>query len=233
MTANPPVRSSRVPLAILVLFVLGLGCYASWLNHQFYCIRRRSFDSASYTNYLARVMGSTQIDGVKDGLNVAFQDSTAPLPGLEAWLLALLHVRVSSVRLLGVWLQVIWLQALAVSLYFYWLNDRRRGPWASILLTLPFLFFAGLFNFNGGLSDFRMDLSLYILLATASIWYLRTYSSHSRMPWLLAGSYLTLAIFSRATAPVYWVVMVGPLLLVRLIVSLKVDAATSPGHRRG
>ena len=145
--------------------------------------------------------------------------STSPLPGLEAWLLALLHVPVSSTRQLGVWLQVIWLMSLAVTLYLYWLQDRRCGSWVSALLTLPFLFFAGIFNFNGGLSDFRLDLSLYLLLGCATVWFLRTYSDNSRVHWLMAGSFVTLASLSRATAPVYWVVIVGPLMLVRLVLS--------------
>jgi hypothetical protein len=223
LTANSPVQTSRVPLFIVILLVLGLGGYASWLNHQFYLRQVPFFDSAAYTNYLARVMGAAQLDSFKDGLSVALDATTAPLPGLEALLLAVLHIPVSSPRQLGVWLQVIWLLALAVSLYLYWMQDRRRGTWASILLTLPFLFFAGAFNFNGGLPDFRLDLSLYILIASASVWYLRTYvppgANHSRVPWLLAGFFLTLASLSRATAPVYWTVIAGPLLVVRFAIS--------------
>ena len=216
MTTNRPAKTSPAPLCTLVVVVLALGGYASWLNHQFYLRQGPYFDSAAYTNYLARVMGATQLDSLQDGLYVALDATTSPLPGLEAMLLVLLHVPVFSTRQLGVWLQVIWLLALAVSLYLYWLQDRHRGPWASVLLSLPFLCFAGIFNFNGGLSDFRLDLSLYILLACASVWFLRTYSGDSKLNWLLAGSFVTLASLSRATAPVYWVVMVGPLLVVRL-----------------
>jgi hypothetical protein len=219
LAQNPQVKISRKPLFVLVLAVLALGGYASWLNHQYYLRHAPFFDSASYTNYLARVMGSTQIDGVKDGLDVALERTTAPLPGLEVWLLALLHVPVSSFRQLGVWMQVVWLLALAVSVYFYWLHDRHRAPWASVLLALPFLAFGAVFHFDGGLPDFRLDLSLYLLLGAASVWYLRTYSDDSRTPWLIAGIFVTLACLNRATAPVYWIVIAGPLLLVRFIAS--------------
>ncbi len=211
------VKAGRAPLCLLIAVVLALGLYASWLNHQFYLSQGPFFDSAAYTNYLARVIGATQLDGLKDGLYVALDATTSPLPGLEAILLALLHVHISSMRQLGVWLQVIWLLALAVSLFLYWSQDRKRGTWTSVLLTLPFLFFAGIFNYNGGLSDFRLDLSLYILLACASVWFLRTWSDDTRVNWLITGSFITLASLSRATAPVYWVVIAGPLLLVRLI----------------
>jgi hypothetical protein len=219
--SSTPIRTSFLPLSVLVVIVLSLGGYASWLNHQFYARQAPFFDSASYTNYLARVAGATQLDNLKDGLDVALNGSTTPLPGLEALALALLHVPISSTRQLGVWLQVIWLLALAVSLFNYWLYARLRGLWSSVLLTLPFLFFAGIFKFNGGLPDFRLDLTLYILLACASVWYLRTYSAPSakdaRLAWLLAGAFVTLASLSRATAPVYWAVMAGPLLLIRLV----------------
>jgi hypothetical protein len=219
LAPNPPVKTSRAPLCVLILAVLALGGYASWLNHQFYLRQAPFFDSASYTNYLARVMGATQMDSVKDGFEVALEASTAPLPGLEAWLLAMLHVPVTSLRQLGVGMQVLWLLALALSLYFYWLHDRLRGPWTSVLLTLPFLSFGAVFHYDGGLPDFRLDLSLYLLLAAASVWYLRTYSIDSRTPWLLTGIFVTLACVNRATAPVYWIVIAGPLLLVRFVVS--------------
>jgi hypothetical protein len=208
---------SRAPLWILILVVLALGLYSSWLNHEFYLSHSPFFDSAAYTNYLARVYGSTRIDSVKDGLDVALDASTAPLPGLETLVLALARVPIPSFRQLGVWLQVIWLIPLALSLYFYWSDERQRGTWASLLLTLPFLCFSAVFFWNGGLMDFRLDLSLYIFLASAAVWYLRTYSTYSRRAWILAGVFVTLASLSRATAPVFWVAMAGPLIALRLV----------------
>lgn len=198
-----------------MLAVLALGVYASWLNRQYYSTQAPFFDSAAYTNYLARIVGTTQITGAREGLAVALEATTAPLPGLETWLLASLHVPISSFRLLGIWLQEIWVLTLALSLYFYWLHGRGRGAWTSALLTLPFLSFAGIFHFNGGLPDYRLDLALYLLLSTAAVWYLRTYSSQSPKHWLLAGAFLAFASVNRATAPVYWIIIVGPLLLVR------------------
>lgn len=212
-------------LLIVVFVVLVLGAYASWLNHQFYLRQAPFFDSASYTNSLARVIGTTQSSGAEDGWNIALTDGTTPLPGLETWLLVILHVPISSTRQLGVWLQVIWLEALAVSLYCYWTSARGAGPWTGAIFTLPFLAFAAMFNFNGGLSDFRLDLSLYILLSTTAIWYLYTYFTESRFPWFLAGVFLMLSSLSRAIAPVYAAVMIGPVLLIRFGIS-------APGQRK-
>jgi hypothetical protein len=212
-------------LLVVVFVVLVLGAYASWLNHQFYLHQAPFFDSAPYVNYLARVIGITQSTGASEGWSVALTDKTTPLPGLEALLLAMLHVPISSMRQLGVWLQVIWLLAFAVSLHRYWTGARGAGPWTGAILTLPFLAFAAVFKFNGGLPDFRLDFSLYTLLSTSAVWYLYTYFTESRVPWLLGGVFLILSILSRAIAPAYAAVMIGPVLFARL-------AAAPPGQRR-
>jgi hypothetical protein len=207
----------RMGLFVLTAFVVLLGVYASWLNREFYAREAPFFDSASYTNYLARVVGTTQADGPAQGLDIALDASTAPLPGIEVFLLALLHVPLGSMRQAGVWLQAIWLEALAIALYCYWTRARGAGPWSALTLTLPFLMFAGVFHYNGGLFDFRLDLSLYLLLGSAVAWYLQTESApETRLEWLLTGMFLALATLSRATAPVYAVVMLGPILAARL-----------------
>ena len=161
-------------------------------------------------------MGTTRLDGPARGWEIALVKGTAPLYGIEAFLLSAAHVPVSSSRLLGVWLQVICVLLLAVSLFFYWTNARECATWKALALTVPFLSIAAVFHYNGGLQDFRLDLSLYLLLSAAGAWYLQTYDSRSRWPWVLAGCFLALASLSRATAPVYAVVMFGPLLAVRL-----------------
>ena len=209
-------KRSQSPFFCLILVVVLLGVYASWLNRDFYRHEAPFFDSASYTNYLAWVMGTTRLNGPARGWEIALVKGTAPLYGIEAFLLSAAHVPVSSPRQLGVWLQAIWVLALAVSLFFYWTKARGCGPWPAMVLTLPFLTIAAVFHYNGGLQDFRLDLSLYLLLSAAGAWYLQTYEGSSRWPWLLAGCFLAFASLSRATAPVYAVVMFGPLLAVRL-----------------
>ena len=210
-------KAASVPRALLclILAVLLLGVYASWLSQDFYRHEAPFFDSAAYTNYLARVLGTTRLDGAAEGLDVALDASTAPLPGIETFLLTVTGVPLPSPRQLGVWLQICWMFALAVSLFFYWTRARACGPWQAVALTLPFLTIAAMFHYNGGLQDFRLDLSLYILLAAAGAWYLQTYQNASRWTWLLAGAFLALASLSRATAPVYALVIFAPVLAFR------------------
>jgi len=87
--------------------------------------------------------------------------------------------------------------------------------------TLPFIAFPAVFDYNGGISDFRMDLSLYLFFGLTAVWYLATYETDRLYPWLLVGLAAGVACLARATAPVYLVVSLAPPLLVRLIVSPK------------
>lgn len=106
--------------------------------------------------------------------------------------------------------------ALALSLYWYFAHYRKVDRWLAILLALPFISFARIYDWDGGLPDFRVDLSLYIFVSLTAVWYLATYETESRLPWLLAGVSAMLACLARATAPVYLLLMLGPLWLVRL-----------------
>jgi hypothetical protein len=205
----------RNALFCLIVSVALLGAYASWLNKDFYRHEAPFFDSASYTNYLGWVIGSTRLDGARPGWDIAMVKGTAPLYGIEAFLLAAARAPIASPRQLAVWLQAFWMLALAVSVFLYWANGRRCAPFTAFALTLPFLMPAAVFYYNGGLQDFRLDLSLYVFLASAGAWYLRTYDSPSRWYWLLAGCFLALAGLSRATAPVYSVILFGPLIAIR------------------
>ena len=131
---------------------------------------------------------------------------------------------VAPSRIMQVWLQSVWMVALALSLYWYFARYRRHDPSLAILLVLPFISFPRIYDWTGGLPDFRMDLSLYIFTALTAVWYLGTYETESRVPWVFAGISAMLACLARATAPVYLLVMLGPLLAIRL--------ATARGKRR-
>ncbi len=207
---------TRKAIACLTVVVLLLGAYSAWLNREFYRHETPFFDSAAYTNYLAWIIGTTRHDGAREGWELTLNKGTAPLYGMETFALTALGVPLPSARQLAVWLQVVPLFGLAVSLYFYWTRARACGAWTAVALTLPFLMTAGVFLYNGGLQDFRLDLSLYLLLASAGCWYLQTYGTDSLWPWIWSGCFFALASLSRATAPVYAVVMFLPLLLVRL-----------------
>jgi hypothetical protein len=113
-------------------------------------------------------------------------------------------------------LQAGWLLVLAACIFFYWTRIRGRDEWASVIFTLPFLMFYGIFGFDGGLSDFRLDLSLYIFTSITLAIYLVTEEIDRPRIWFLAGVAAGLTCLTRGTAPIYFGVMLGPLLLFRL-----------------
>ena len=212
-TAGPVDRRA---LACLFLFVVAQGLYASWLNVSLYKTYGPFWDSMSYTNSLAEVITVARQDGVLPALRGAFHLGTVSLP----WVTAALFGRVLPYsRLIGVWMQEFWMLALAASVFVYLRRYRGASPWVALGFSMPAISFLGVYRQNGGVSDFRMDLFLYLFLAIMSVWYLATYETDSIGPWALSGASLTLVMMNRATAPVYAAAMFGPLLLARWVLS--------------
>jgi len=207
------LRRHLFALLILAAIMIAEGFYAAKQNVDFYKEHIPFFDSSSYTKQLAIIISGTRRLGFASGIRQSLSGNVA-LPFLEATLIAKF---VKPSRVMGVWLQDVWLTALALSLYWYFAHYRKMDRWLAILLALPFVSFARIYDWNGGLQDFRMDLSLYIFTSLTAVWYLGTYETESRLPWLLAGVSAMLACVARATAPIYLVLMIGPLLLVRLL----------------
>jgi hypothetical protein len=215
-----PLRRDLLALLVLAAITIAQGFYAAKLNIDFYKEHTPFFDSCSYTKQLARIVLKSQRVGVGAGIREGLSGNVA-LPFLEA---AVISKMFAPSRVMGVWLQDIWMIALALSLYWYFARYRKLDRWLAVLLALPFVSFARVYDWDGGLPDFRMDLSLYIFASLTAVWYLGTYETDSRLPWLLAGISAMLACLARATAPVYLLLMIGPPLLVRLI--------TAHGKRR-
>jgi hypothetical protein len=198
-------------LVALLVIVLLLGSSAAVMNTWFYKTYSPFYDSAAYHTYLATVVGVFEERGTYGAFKYALDAQTAPLPGLEAVVLARLGLLRSPVsRLFAIQLQLIWVAALAAALYFYWFGFRRIGAWTAVAMSLPFIMFTGLFNFNGGLMDFRLDLSLYLLFSLTCVLYLMTEHTDSYGMWVAMGLAAALACLNRATAPVYLVVALGP-----------------------
>jgi hypothetical protein len=215
-----PQSRARLALACLFLFVLAQGLYASWLNVSFYRTYGPFFDSMSYMNGMAEIISTARHEGVPAALRRSFQSGTVSLP----WVMtSLAGPWLPYSRLIGTWMQEIWMLALGVSVFTYLHRYRGIPPWVALGYTLPTLSFLGVYRFNGGISDFRMDLLLYLSLALMTVWYLATYETDSRVPWVLSAASLTLAMMNRATSPVYMAAMFGPVLLARW--------AFSPGRR--
>ena len=207
-----PVSAKQAGFLVLALLVLLLGFYAVKLNADFYRLHVPFFDSCSYTGQLAAIMAKARSEGLMAAAGDALHGNVA-LPWLEAAAVARFT---APSRALGIWLQWPWLALLAFSLYWYFTQYRNLSPVFAVCFTLPFVSFARIFDWNGGLPDFRMDLSLYVFVSLASVWYLITYETESALPWFLSGCAAMLACIGRATAPVYLGVMIGPLWLLRL-----------------
>jgi len=204
-------RSHALALVAIVGVMLLQALYAVRLNADFYKDHAPFYDSCSYTNQLADIAFVARTEGFRSGIKASLSGNVA-LPWLE--MTALAKVAEPS-RFLGVWLQSLWLTLLALSVYWYLVRYRAVPAWLGFCLTLPFVSFARIYYWNGGLQDFRMDLSLYIFTSLCLVWYLATYETGAGFPWLLSGTAAMLACLSRATAPVYLILMLAPLLAIR------------------
>jgi hypothetical protein len=152
------LSGKQAGLLVLALIVFLEGCYATRLNADFYRDHIPFFDSCSYTSQLASIWSIERSAGIGGAIHEAFQETVA-LPWLEA---AMLAPFLQPSRFVGVWLQWLWLALLAFSLFWYFTQYKRADSFLAICLTLPFVSFARVYDWNGGLNDFRMDLSLYI-----------------------------------------------------------------------
>ena len=198
---------------ILAIATLLLGFYATQLNHLYYYSHSPFYDSCGYLNTMAEVITNAKSRGIIRALR-SVKESTVFLP----WLIcAVLGKHLPLTRDIGVWSQTLLFLLFMLSLFYYYTAMRGLSMRVALALTFPFMALKVLFEFNGGLSDFRMDLNLFILLSTAAVWYLVTYHETRLYPWILFGFFIAMTCLDRATAPVYVVVMFCPLILLRVI----------------
>jgi len=197
---------------ILLATSLLVVYFATQLNHIYYSQGAPFFDSCSYYNAMAEVLTELKHKNIFVVLNNV-HNSNVYFPWLTC---ALLSSFMPFQRDVGVWAQTIILLFFLLSLYYYLTSIKDVSPTLALAYTFSFLGLDSLYKHNGGLSDFRMDLHLFLLLGTSGIWYLATYSEKRIYPWILFGLFIGIACLSRATAPVYALVMFLPLILIRI-----------------
>jgi hypothetical protein len=207
-------RSITGPL-VLAGCVLAVTVYSVFLQRIFYKYNFPFYDSLSYQTHLYKTIVAVKNHGLCSGLLSALKHSTVALPWIQA---SILGLAVPPSRMLAVFIQSVWLAALCFSLYHYF--RLKKLPVAlALALTLPFLAPQCMFMFNGGLSDFRMDLLQYLLLSTGSVFLLATYENdHRRYP-ILSGAFYGLSCLGRATSIVYIVLILAPVLFHKLVTS--------------
>ncbi len=198
----------------LLLICLAVGAFAVALNLRFYEHHQPFHDSLGYHDKLLEVITLGQEQGVLAALGHACQcNSTVFIPNAVA---ALLSPLVHPSRLIGVWIQVAELAAVLLSLFYYVTRVRRQSNAIGLMAVAPLLILAGLYRYNGGLSDFRMDLSLCLMFSLTVIWYLAAIATQRLGHFLLLGAAAGVACLFRATAPVYLAMALGPLIVLDL-----------------
>jgi len=207
-------KALRAGLFLIALCVLAQTLYAMRLNTLLYARTGPFYDSMGYLHDYATILTVSRDQGIPAGLRLAFHSGTVSLP----WIFTALFSPILPLsRHGGIWFQEIWMLSLGWSVFFYLTRYRRFPAARAFCLVLPFLAFRAVFAANGGVSDFRMDLMLYLLLSNMAVWYLATYETGSWGPWAASGLFLLLAILNRATSPVYMAAMFGPLLAARVL----------------
>jgi hypothetical protein len=202
-------------ILLILLLQVAQTFYAMWLNRLFYRRFPPFFDSMGYTLAYANILTLARESGIAAALRAAFHTGTVSLP----WIFTAVFSPVLPYsRHAGIWYQELWLTVLAISIFFYLLRYRGLHPWLAFCFTLPFVSIRAIYAANGGVSDFRMDLSLYVFLSCMTVWYLATYETQSWVPWALSGLFLLLATLNRATAPVYMTAMFLPVVATRVLV---------------
>jgi hypothetical protein len=201
-------------LLILLALTLVQGFYAQWINKVFYAHFGPFYDSMAYTSYLADVIEFTKSFGFLKGINHAINTSTVALPYL---LVIPFSQYIEPSRSLGVWIQLPWVYLLLISCYSFIRKILLGSRPLSIILALPFTSIAGIYFYNGGLSDFRMDLQLYLLYSSAIIWFILALRFNKIRYWVYVGIISGLSGLARATAPMYLILTYAPILIIYFV----------------
>jgi len=175
--------SKAAPL-IPVLLCLAAGLFAVSLNTRFYARNQPFYDSLSYHEQVHRVMTQARAEGVGPALGTACRSSTVCLPLVAA---AFVGPFITPSRTFGIAVQIVELLVFCGTLWFYLHRIRSLSPLLAALVVTPFLLWRCLYDFNGGLSDFRMDLSLALLFATTVLWYLIATATGARWHFVALG----------------------------------------------
>lgn len=208
-------KRGKLCFLVLILAVLWTGAYCCQLNLRLYQHHHPVFDSMSYNEKLFRVMTVAQDKGFVESLRIAcFENNTNCLPFLVA---AVISPIASPSRLVGVGIQTGLLLLFLSSLYLYLLRYRSLRPASALAICLVYLGAKCIFFENGGLSDFRMDLSLFLSFGMTCVWYLASMAAPSRRNFVLLGVSAAISCLFRATAPVYLLFALGPLFVIEIL----------------
>jgi hypothetical protein len=209
---KPPRTPAKLEIIICIAAALFSGlqlCYASWLNSLYYQANGPFYDSISYLDQLFRTWEASRDQGLIAGLQKSM-DGTTCLPFV---FIPPLADCVEPTRTLAIALQSPWIFLLYASLAWLFIRHRGAGLAMGLILPLPFVSIAGIYHYNGGISDFRMDLQMYLCFGLSVVWFLIARSSRTTGSWIIMGIICGLTCLGRATAPVFLTLALVPMLL--------------------
>jgi hypothetical protein len=198
-----------------LILSLAAGFFAIWFNRTFYANHAPFFDSLSYYDQMHEVMSATRSGGWAAGFDALLKNQTTVcLPHLMGMALSWV---MPPCREIGIGIQVLEL------FLFLWTFDLalRRLYQADLVvrrtLSLSFFTLACLYFKNGGLVDFRMDLSLMLLYGISSLWLLIALTDRRYASFAWLGLAMGATCLFRATAPAYFAFAFGPVIAHDLI----------------
>ncbi|OYP37907.1 hypothetical protein [Rhodopirellula sp. MGV] len=201
-----------VPIAFVCFLV---GAFCSQLNIELYQHMNPFYDSIDYHHLMHAAVVETQTNGIVSGVQLVWNSgSTVLMPFLIG---ILVGVFAEPSRLIGVWIQMIYLFAFLGCLSWYLQRFQKTSLSTAGLVCFAFLACDCLYGANGGLSDFRVDLMLCLSFGCTAILMLAAMEKPSRTIYALVGVAATVTCLSRATAPVYLLVALGPIALWTLL----------------
>ena len=217
MTYSSPDPSDSRWRCILILFFACLltGFFCCELNQLLYKHQQPFYDSLSYYDKLFKVMNTSREEGFRESMTWAcFANNTNCLPFIIA---AIVAPFAEPTRLVGVWIQTGLLFLFLSSVFWYLTRTKGLRAELALIGSLLFLCTKCLWVYNGGLSDFRMDLGLYLSFGMTCAWFLTAMRSPLKRHFVLLGIAASVACLFRAIAPVYLVVTLLPLFVVELM----------------
>jgi hypothetical protein len=209
-------KTILLPLFVAALWTAIFVFYVCKLDEKFNNHWGPFYDSMSYMNQVATVYWLEKDNGLFVTLTNILRggQSTVILPWLFTAFYAALGVPLT--RLYSVWillpLYVASLWASAVYLRIF----ARFGLWQSLILAFMTVSFAGVFYYNGGIYDLRMDLAQALAWILACTTFIIARDKRNVGYWVCFGLSLTICCLFRATSLVYMIFFI-PVILFDLV----------------
>ena len=210
---RPGIRSNAIVYISGTAFLIAITIISVYLNITFYNTYGGFYDSVSYLNRLVTLSTIVRDHGFFAATKSASVDSTVFIPWIFGIILSIFH---EPMRIFGVFIQVPLLILQFVTAFRFFRQGSNFSSWRSLIYAMPLVAYPAVFHFNGGLNDFRMDLSQAYAYGSFLAILLLARQSGRIWDWVFVGGLVAIASLVRATTPVYVVLLMGLSLLLDL-----------------